>query len=148
MKTCRLPAPMRNLAAELRRFQAFRRGIARSPLCAPFRGRANVSRSDIDWIEGAGVYVNLHSASKELLYRSALHQLAFSFPIPIIVKSCDPIILGWAAMVLVAFALIAAPVPACPLPSGKRRSASCFALRAVHNVSLIQIHPERCGPQC
>jgi two-component system LytT family response regulator len=31
---------------------------------------------DIDWIEGAGVYVNLHVAGKELLYRSALNELA------------------------------------------------------------------------
>src|SRR6202167_4021295 len=32
--------------------------------------------ADIDWIEGAGVYVNLHMAGKELLYRSALNELA------------------------------------------------------------------------
>ena len=32
--------------------------------------------ADIDWIEGAGVYVNLHVAGKELLYRSALNDLA------------------------------------------------------------------------
>ncbi len=32
--------------------------------------------ADIDWIEGAGVYVNLHVAGKELLYRSALNELA------------------------------------------------------------------------
>jgi len=31
---------------------------------------------DIDWIEGAGVYVNLHVTGKELLYRAALHELA------------------------------------------------------------------------
>jgi two-component system, LytTR family, response regulator len=31
---------------------------------------------DIDWIEGAGVYVNLHVAGKEILYRSALNELA------------------------------------------------------------------------
>ena len=31
---------------------------------------------DIDWIEAAGVYVNLHVAGKELLYRAALHELA------------------------------------------------------------------------
>jgi two-component system, LytTR family, response regulator len=31
--------------------------------------------ADIDWIEGAGVYVNLHVAGKELLYRSALSEL-------------------------------------------------------------------------
>lgn len=32
--------------------------------------------ADIEWIEGAGVYVNLHVAGKELLYRSALNELA------------------------------------------------------------------------
>jgi two-component system, LytTR family, response regulator len=31
---------------------------------------------DIDWIEGAGVYANLHVAGKELLYRVALNELA------------------------------------------------------------------------
>jgi two-component system, LytTR family, response regulator len=31
---------------------------------------------DIDWIEAAGVYVNLHVAGKELLYRAALNDLA------------------------------------------------------------------------
>jgi two-component system LytT family response regulator len=34
--------------------------------------------ADIDWIEGAGVYANLHIAGKELLYRSALNELADS----------------------------------------------------------------------
>ncbi|MGD0735472.1 MAG: LytTR family DNA-binding domain-containing protein [Terracidiphilus sp.] len=32
--------------------------------------------ADVDWIEGAGVYVNLHVAGKELLYRSAISELA------------------------------------------------------------------------
>src|SRR4051794_37651717 len=32
--------------------------------------------ADIDWIEAAGVYVNLHVAGKELLYRAALNELA------------------------------------------------------------------------
>jgi two-component system LytT family response regulator len=32
--------------------------------------------ADIDWIEAAGVYANLHIAGKELLYRSALNELA------------------------------------------------------------------------
>jgi two-component system LytT family response regulator len=32
--------------------------------------------ADIDWIEGAGVYVNLHIAGKYLLYRSGLNELA------------------------------------------------------------------------
>jgi two-component system, LytTR family, response regulator len=31
---------------------------------------------DIDWIESAGVYVNLHVGTKELLYRAAIHDLA------------------------------------------------------------------------
>ena len=31
---------------------------------------------EIDWIEGAGVYVNLHIGGKELLYRAALSELA------------------------------------------------------------------------
>jgi two-component system, LytTR family, response regulator len=33
---------------------------------------------EIDWIEGAGIYVNLHVGSKTLLYRFALTQLAAS----------------------------------------------------------------------
>ena len=32
--------------------------------------------ADIDWIEAAGVYVNLHAGGKELLYRMALNELA------------------------------------------------------------------------
>ena len=32
--------------------------------------------ADIDWIEGAGVYVNLHVTGKDLLYRCALTELA------------------------------------------------------------------------
>jgi two-component system LytT family response regulator len=31
--------------------------------------------ADVDWIEGAGVYVNLHVSGKELLYRASLNQL-------------------------------------------------------------------------
>jgi two-component system LytT family response regulator len=31
--------------------------------------------TDVDWIESAGVYVNLHVAGKELLYRASLSQL-------------------------------------------------------------------------
>ena len=31
---------------------------------------------EIDWIEGAGVYVNVHVARKELLYRAAFNELA------------------------------------------------------------------------
>jgi two-component system LytT family response regulator len=31
--------------------------------------------ADIDWIEGAGVYVTLHISGQELLYRSTLHEL-------------------------------------------------------------------------
>ena len=32
--------------------------------------------AEIDWIEGAGVYVNLHTGGKELLYRSTLNELS------------------------------------------------------------------------
>src|SRR5262249_60975583 len=32
--------------------------------------------ADIDWIEGAGVFVNLHIAGEEVRYRDALHELA------------------------------------------------------------------------
>lgn len=32
--------------------------------------------AEIDWIEGAGVYVNLHASGKELLYRSTLNELS------------------------------------------------------------------------
>jgi two-component system LytT family response regulator len=32
--------------------------------------------ADIDWIEAAGVYVNLHVSGKELLYRATLNELA------------------------------------------------------------------------
>lgn len=32
--------------------------------------------ADIDWIEAAGVYVNLHIAGKEMLYRASLNDLA------------------------------------------------------------------------
>ena len=35
-----------------------------------------IRAADIDWIEAAGVYVNLHVAAKEILYRSALADLA------------------------------------------------------------------------
>ena len=35
-----------------------------------------VRAADIDWIEAAGVYANLHIAGKEILYRSALNELA------------------------------------------------------------------------
>jgi two-component system LytT family response regulator len=32
--------------------------------------------TEIDWIEGAGVYVNLHARGKELLYRSTLNEVS------------------------------------------------------------------------
>jgi two-component system LytT family response regulator len=35
-----------------------------------------VRAADIDWIEAAGVYANLHVGGKELLYRAALSELA------------------------------------------------------------------------
>ena len=37
-----------------------------------------VDVEDIDWIEAAGVYVDLHVRGKELLYRSALNELSTS----------------------------------------------------------------------
>jgi two-component system, LytTR family, response regulator len=40
-------------------------------------GRTRFIRAvDIDWIESAGVYVNLHVGGKELLYRASLNELA------------------------------------------------------------------------
>jgi two-component system LytT family response regulator len=58
-------------------------GTARRAPFGPTRVKsAGVTRflrvDEIDWIEGAGVYVNLHVAGKSLLYRSALTQLAAS----------------------------------------------------------------------
>jgi two-component system LytT family response regulator len=35
-----------------------------------------IRAAEIDWIEAAGVYVNLHVADQQLLYRAALHELA------------------------------------------------------------------------
>ena len=35
-----------------------------------------IRASDIDWIEAAGVYVNLHVAGKAILYRASLQELA------------------------------------------------------------------------
>jgi two-component system LytT family response regulator len=35
-----------------------------------------IRAAEIDWIEAAGVYVNLHIAGQQLLYRAALHELA------------------------------------------------------------------------
>jgi two-component system, LytTR family, response regulator len=35
-----------------------------------------IRAAEIDWIEGAGVYVNLHAGGKELLYRSTLNELS------------------------------------------------------------------------
>ena len=32
--------------------------------------------ADIDWIEAAGVYANLHIGGREVLYRAALNELA------------------------------------------------------------------------
>ena len=43
------------------------------------KGKGNtrfIRVADIDWIEGAGVYVNLHVAGKEWLCRSSLNELA------------------------------------------------------------------------
>ena len=59
--------------------------VSRAPSRQPWLDRlvvkaAGVTRfiraADIDWIESAGVYVNLHVGARELLYRGALHDLA------------------------------------------------------------------------
>lgn len=70
-------------------FQEFGRGILRMLATRSQDGRyldrlvvkgSGATRfirvADIDWIEGAGVYVNLHIAGKELLHRTALNELA------------------------------------------------------------------------
>jgi two-component system, LytTR family, response regulator len=58
----------------LRTLAAMPRGLDR--LIVKSTGVTHVVRvADVDWIEGAGVYVNLHVGGRELLYRSALHQL-------------------------------------------------------------------------
>lgn len=74
---------------EQRKLQEFGHGILSMLATRPQAGRyldrlvvkggaatRFVRVADIDWIEGAGVYVNLHIAGKELLYRSALNDLA------------------------------------------------------------------------
>jgi len=59
----------------LRTLAAVPRGLDR--LIVKSTGATHVVRvADVDWIEGAGVYVNLHVGGRELLYRAALHQLA------------------------------------------------------------------------
>ena len=61
------------------------RMLANRPLAARYLDRLVVKGSgttrfirvaEIDWIEGAGIYANLHIGGKELLYRSALNELA------------------------------------------------------------------------
>jgi two-component system LytT family response regulator len=61
------------------------RMISAGPAAGPYLDRLVVKSggttrflrvADIDWIEGAGVYVNLHVGGKELLYRAALNELA------------------------------------------------------------------------
>ncbi|HXP66935.1 MAG TPA: LytTR family DNA-binding domain-containing protein [Steroidobacteraceae bacterium] len=71
-----------------RNLQEFGRGILRMldtrPRDRPYLDRLVVKGSggmhfvrvaDIDWIEGAGVYVNLHISGKELLHRTSLNEL-------------------------------------------------------------------------
>jgi two-component system LytT family response regulator len=58
------------LAAAPRREQYLDRLVVKSAGTTHF-----LRVAEIDWIEGAGVYVNLHVAGKALLYRSALNQL-------------------------------------------------------------------------
>ena len=61
--------------------------ISTSHPSGPYLGRLVVKSAgttrfirvvEIDWIEGAGIYVNLHVGGKTLLYRCALTQLATS----------------------------------------------------------------------
>jgi two-component system LytT family response regulator len=72
-----------------RSMREFGRNVLRMMSAGPAAGRyldrlvvksAGTTRflrvADIDWIEGAGVYVNLHVGGKELLYRAALNELA------------------------------------------------------------------------
>jgi two-component system, LytTR family, response regulator len=72
-----------------RSMREFGRDVMRMISAAPASGRyldrlvvksAGTTRflrvAEIDWIEGAGVYVNLHVGGKELLYRAALNELA------------------------------------------------------------------------
>jgi two-component system, LytTR family, response regulator len=74
---------------EERSLREFGRNVLRMMPAGPESGRyldrlvvksAGTTRflrvADIDWIEGAGVYVNLHVGGKELLYRAALNELA------------------------------------------------------------------------
>jgi two-component system LytT family response regulator len=74
---------------EERNLQEFGQRMMRMAASAPFNeGRLDrlvvksrgttrfVPVTDIDWIEAAGVYVNLHIAGKEVLYRASLNDLA------------------------------------------------------------------------
>ena len=89
----RLEATMSRVKARLdeRNLQELARGVLRmTPGGPPANRRLDrlvvksggttrfVRVADIDWIEGAGVYVNLHVAGKEMLYRAALNELAES----------------------------------------------------------------------
>ncbi len=89
----RLEATMSRVKARLdeRNLQELARGVLRMmPGGPPANRRLDrlvvksggttrfVRVADIDWIEGAGVYVNLHVAGKEMLYRAALNELAES----------------------------------------------------------------------
>jgi len=62
---------LRMVSAQPRRGQYLDRLVLKSAAATHF-----VRVADIDWIEGAGIYVNLHVAGKELLHRAALNQLA------------------------------------------------------------------------
>lgn len=76
----------RNTERSLREFgQSVLRVLSTRPLAGGHLDRLVVKSggstrfirvADIDWIEAAGIYVNLHVAGKELLYRSALNDLS------------------------------------------------------------------------
>jgi two-component system, LytTR family, response regulator len=89
----RLEAAMARAKARLneRSLQEFGRDMLRMVSCIRPTGRfldrlvvksGGATRflrtAEIDWIEGAGVYANLHVAGKELLYRTSLNELAES----------------------------------------------------------------------
>jgi two-component system LytT family response regulator len=62
---------MKMLSATLQAQRSLDRLVVKSAGCTRF-----VRVVEIDWIEAAGVYVNLHVAGQQLLYRASLQELA------------------------------------------------------------------------
>jgi two-component system, LytTR family, response regulator len=81
-------AKVRHKERSLREFgQSLLRVLSTRPLAGRYLDRLVVKSggstrfirvADIDWIEAAGIYVNLYVAGKEFLYRSALNDLSAS----------------------------------------------------------------------